>query len=132
MLLFSFFKKSFTCTFLFNSISQSQSDLQKKSVLCFLSDRQETELETRDGPKVRQLPGGRDKASFNFSRLAIQRRSEDVPLLLPLGEIKFSQDSFYIKHLINANGMFTKKFCLEVAHNATQVYLHIYYALLDE
>lgn len=53
-------------------ISKSQSDLQKKSVVYFLSGRQETEPKPRRGPKVRQLAAGKDKqvsisANFQFN-----------------------------------------------------------------
>lgn len=67
-----------------DSISKSQSDLQKKSVLYFLSGRQETQPEPREGPKVRQPAAGKDKASFHFYTLPIQCCSEHISPLLSL------------------------------------------------
>lgn len=65
-----------------DTISKSQSDLQKKSVLYFLSGRQETEPKPRERPKVRQLAAGKDKASFHFYTFPIQCSSEYISLLL--------------------------------------------------
>lgn len=79
---------------------KSQSDLQMKSVLYFLSGRQETEPEPRGGPKVRQLAAGKDKASFHFYTLPIQCCSEYVPLLLSLW-VKCSSLKFLNKIFIN-------------------------------
>lgn len=80
-----------------DSISKSQSDLQKKPVPDFLSGRQETETEPRGGLKVRQLAAGKDKASFHCYTLPIQCCSEYVHLFslwVKCSSLKFSNKIF--------------------------------------
>lgn len=96
-----------------DSISKSHSDLQKKSVLYFLSGRQETEPRPREGPKVRQLAADKDKASFHFYTLPIQCCNEHISLLLSLW-VKCSSLKFLNKIFNNSKMVHLQKLLFKI------------------